>query len=361
MRIFLQATDVGALALQFQQEEDDVMVFAPHDDDETAELRRRAKAAGNERDYDALRRCQWTKERDRWLAAVRKFEPDVLLSSPNLEVYAKEARSLGIDVVIVHRGPPKPRTFLEHLLFQEEDLPRVVAAPAVLADVILPKKSNVSVVAPLDDAKMHNPNTAALEAVNFLRGDEATIYCGWDDTLCRSTKYLSILYARAVAATGLRAIVLRGAANLTFENLVASVDGAPDGDTLIAYAARNIFYLDAVRCPRPDMLFPRCTAIVHDGRAATVHTALLAGRPQIITPIWRDDVLYARAVHALDVGHGFTTQLHYIDPVDLARAIVACVNDDALHHRAATLATSCSRAPTSSLRNFVYSRWLAGK
>lgn len=70
-------------------------------------------------------------------------------------------------------------------------------------------------------------------------------------------------------------------------------------------------------------LLPHCSCLVHHGGAGTVQTALRAGVPSVVTPIFVDQFDNARAVSRLRAGVGFEESLSKVSASQLAEAIAA--------------------------------------
>jgi sterol 3beta-glucosyltransferase len=124
------------------------------------------------------------------------------------------------------------------------------------------------------------------------------------------------MVADAARAAGVRAVIASG---------WGGIDGAGlSGDDLLFIGG----------APH-DLLFPRCSVIVHHGGGGTTGAALAAGRPQVVCPFWGDQPFWAARAHASGVavpplrGQAMTTER-------LASAIAEAA-DAAMAARARTL------------------------
>ncbi|HNT27480.1 MAG TPA: glycosyltransferase, partial [bacterium] len=85
-----------------------------------------------------------------------------------------------------------------------------------------------------------------------------------------------------------------------------------------------------------DILFPRCSAIVHHGGAGTTQTAVRAGRPSVVVPHLMDqffwgDLLYRRGMAPPPI------RRRRLTVEKLSHAIRQAASDPAMSERAATI------------------------
>jgi len=119
--------------------------------------------------------------------------------------------------------------------------------------------------------------------------------------------------AAAVQAMGLRAILLVGRSP---ENRPATLSG----DVLVAEWAPH------------SELFPRASAIVHQGGAGTLHTALASGRPMVVVPFAFDQPDNAARVERLGVARVIYPQQY--SALRLRRTLQALLDDSDAAERA---------------------------
>jgi hypothetical protein len=121
---------------------------------------------------------------------------------------------------------------------------------------------------------------------------------------------------RALAATGLRAVLLTGWGALS----------PPAGSD-------RLFVTEAV--PH-DWLFPRTAGVIHHGGAGTTAAAFRAGVPAVVVPFAGDQFLWARRVFALGVGPRPIPR-HKLTAESLTEALRALAGDVTMRRRAADL------------------------
>jgi vancomycin aglycone glucosyltransferase len=122
------------------------------------------------------------------------------------------------------------------------------------------------------------PLPAGLE--DFLASGAPPLYLGFGSM--RASDQTARMLVEAARALGLRSILSQGWAGLT------------PGDS--AEDCLSIGDVDHAK------LFPRVAAVVHHGGAGTTHTALRAGRPQVIIPHNYDQFFWAHRIQELNVG-----------------------------------------------------------
>ncbi len=98
------------------------------------------------------------------------------------------------------------------------------------------------------------------------------------------------------------------------------------------FDADDCFVID--RAPFAE-LFPRCAAVVHHGGAGTVHTALRAGRPQAIAPIFADQLWFAWRVYEAGLGPRPLPSNLAVSPVRLHNAFARLLGDRTIAETAA--------------------------
>merc|ERR1719424_1766648 len=98
---------------------------------------------------------------------------------------------------------------------------------------------------------------------------------------CKSPEYMVEYVAKAIMMSNQRAIVLGGWAELN----LALLKHASTDAKLIEYAEANIMFVSKI--PH-EWLFAQVACTVHHGGAGTIGTALRAGTPTIVTPVFLD-------------------------------------------------------------------------
>lgn len=165
----------------------------------------------------------------------------------------------------------------------------------------------------LDGEPGYRPS-AELEA--FLAGGEAPVYVGFGSMSTHDAAGTTELVLSALARSGRRGVVHRGAAGLSSDEL-------PDGVLLVDDVPH-------------DWLFPRCAAVIHHGGAGTTAAALRAGVPSGAVAHMGDQPYWGRRIHELGVG-AKPLRRHEATPERLAAMISTLVGSADLAARAAEL------------------------
>jgi sterol 3beta-glucosyltransferase len=118
--------------------------------------------------------------------------------------------------------------------------------------------------------------------VDFLDGGPPPVCIGFGSMSADDAAQATEVICKALARTGLRAVLLTGWGALG--------PGCPSG---------RVFVTESV--PH-DWLFPRCAGVVHHGGAGTTGAALRAGVPSLVVPFAGDQFLWGRRVFALGLG-----------------------------------------------------------
>jgi len=181
-----------------------------------------------------------------------------------------------------------------------------------------------SCIIPSEDQQQSPANfgtTPQLE--KFIAAGKKPIYCGWGSMTCQSPEYMVELVVRALMHCNQRAIVLGGWANLNMECLKR----ATQEDLLLTYAEKNILFVD--KAPH-EWLFPQVACTVHHGGVGTLTTAMRAGVPTVITPVWLDQYDHAYLVNELGVGIGFKKQFQKTTALELGDAIASVIENPSI-------------------------------
>jgi len=163
-------------------------------------------------------------------------------------------------------------------------------------------------------------NAIMKELQAFIDAGSKPVYMGWGSMMCRSPEFMVELVTRALQQSGQRAIILGGWAGLSMDMLKA----ATTDQALVDYVSKNVLF---VRAAPHEWLFPKCACTVTHAGSGTISSALRAGVPTVVTPVWLDQVDHAYLVEQLGVGVGFSKQFQKIRAGELASAISKCVSD----------------------------------
>jgi sterol 3beta-glucosyltransferase len=148
----------------------------------------------------------------------------------------------------------------------------------------------------------------------FLEKGEPPVFFGFGSMPVSDPAEMGKTISEALRLAGLRGVLQAGWAGLSHddEHLI-TIGDAPH-----------------------DWLFPRMAAVVHHGGSGTTHSALLAGKPALITPFMADQPFWARRVAELGIG---------VPPIkpkkltveNLAQALRTLTQDGAMRERAAEM------------------------
>mmetsp|Transcript_70521 Transcript_70521/g.160113 ORF Transcript_70521/g.160113 Transcript_70521/m.160113 type:complete len:300 (+) Transcript_70521:2-901(+) len=167
----------------------------------------------------------------------------------------------------------------------------------------------------------------------FLKGDPP-VYLGWGSMSVVSRQHMTCLAVRALKKAGKRGVVLGGWAELEPETLA----GLPDEAELRSYCKDNILFMKTA--PHA-WLFPLCSCVVHHGGSGTTAAGVMAGVPNIITPVWVDQEDYARAVASKGIGLHLPP-LTKVTADQIAAAITKCCADGEMQAKAKAMGAATS-------------------
>lgn len=187
---------------------------------------------------------------------------------------------------------------------------------------------------------------------------EPPVYIGWGSVTCISAKWMTLMAVRTLKLTGRKGIILKGWSNLDEQFLL----GEPDSAELMAYSKDNIIF---VATAAHEVLFPKCSVIVHHGGVGTTAAGVRSGRPNIITPIFYDQFESAALVGKCGQGIG-TKGLPTLKPEGLAADIQRCFTDIDKIKKAdevgkAMKATDAVKVCTALIKNYVRDDIRTGK
>lgn len=151
----------------------------------------------------------------------------------------------------------------------------------------------------------------------FLEHGQPPVYVGWGSVKCGSSKQMFLLAVRALHLADCRGIVLGGWANLGLDAL----SGEKDESALLEFCKQNLLVM--ATAPH-EVLFPRCSVVVHHGGIGTTTASLRSGKPTVITPVLYDQFNSANMVNATRVGIG-GPHLSSITPSMLASYVTKCI------------------------------------
>ena len=301
---------------------------------------------------------------DEW-AAVRDFQPDVIIYHPKCLGSIHTAEKLGIPAMLSVPLPYAPtREFampfftadlgprLNRLTYQITGLSSAMYANSVndfrkktlklppvgrFADWMIrangepvPMLNSYSPqVVPVPEDYLahvhvtgywfldHDPNWQPDPALlDFLDAGPAPIYIGFGSVSARNARKRTQHVLDAARATGQRVVFASGW-----------------GDVDTADFPDHVFALKSV--PH-DWLFPRMQAVAHHGGAGTTAAGLRAGKPTIICPFLGDQPFWGKRVYDLGVGPQPIPQ-GKITADKLSQAIIQVIQDEDMQQRAAEL------------------------
>lgn len=165
---------------------------------------------------------------------------------------------------------------------------------------------------------VEEPSTFAPPAdlVRFLDGGPPPVCVGFGSMTTENPEEVSAMVLAAAKASGMRLVLLSGAAGLE--------PGLLSDDVI------------ALRGLPHSWLYPRCSAVVHHGGAGTTAAALRAGVPAVVVPFHGDQPFWASRVRRAGVGPDPIPR-RKLTGARLAAAIELAATDPLLRERAATL------------------------
>jgi len=234
----------------------------------------------------------------------------VFLSRPWLEESAFN--------LLVDKEPPRPSFYAISEVVDRKPVarPRMLRTGAwVLNDT--PSLEDLSPGGPLCELK------------EFLDKGPPPVAVGWGSMLATGLPPAEMLELalRALMQAGRRGVVLGGWAELDRVAAVAAAGRLPsrlsDGGKLATFAKEQVCFVPSA--PH-EWLFPQCCCIIHHGGVGTLHAALRAYRPSVVTPICADQFTSAEVVTNHHAGVGFTKGLPDISAKELSHAIGAALS-----------------------------------
>ena len=154
--------------------------------------------------------------------------------------------------------------------------------------------------------------TPPADLVRFIEDGDPPVFVGFGSMPDRDPESAYRMVRDSLLRVGRRGIVGRGWGGLASET------------------TDDVFAIDDV--PH-DWLFPRMAAIVHHGGAGTTHTAVRAGRPNVIVPFFTDQPFWAHRVGSAGIAPPPIPRRHLSSDA-LARAIHSALTDGSMAERA---------------------------
>jgi len=251
---------------------------------------------------------------------------------PYMMVYALQSQNSPIRYEHVHKVPAIPvyftSAFGRHFTRSRPPRPSLFATSPAL-DIRLSEDNN-HITGPwllqqsLSNQEIEaNPSLAAVKS--FIEAGEKPVALGWGSMLPQDMPASDMLglALRALRIAGRRAIILGGWARLHELGCELLAGGlteiGTDHEALRKYALEKVCFVE--HAPH-HWLYPRCHCVVNHGGSGTVHAALRAGCPVVVTPIYGDQFHFAQRVSKLGVGVGLQKSLQHVDFKELSRAII---------------------------------------
>jgi hypothetical protein len=145
------------------------------------------------------------------------------------------------------------------------------------------------------------------------------VYIGWGSVSTCTPKWMTLMAVRSLKLADCPGVVLGGWSGLKAEYL----EGEEDTNELKAFCSGNVFFIESAA---HEVLFPKCSVIVHHGGVGTTTVGVKSGRPNVITPIFYDQFdsakLVAKCGQGVAMGH-----LPTLKPEDIAKDIKICLTD----------------------------------
>lgn len=164
------------------------------------------------------------------------------------------------------------------------------------------------------------------------------VYIGFGSmTHPKGATAIAALAARCLQKCGRRVVLLVGWSGLQQGLLIDAIAQEYEGDPdEAARAERRILLLSRTS---HEYLFPRCACTVHHGGAGTIHAALRAGVPTIVSPLAVDQ--FGNADWAVSLGCGVRVPpLGEVEPDALADAVTRVLGDESMKAKAKEVAAA---------------------
>jgi len=159
------------------------------------------------------------------------------------------------------------------------------------------------------------------QLVDFMESGVPPVYIGWGSSgsFAFDNAFLGLLAVRTLRLAGRRGVILGSYGNLDS----SSLEGAENAEALQVFARQNVFWM---RWAPHEWLFPRCRAIVIHGGCNTMASALRAGRPMVVTPIFGDQFFWADQAAIKRVGVR-TGPLESVSALELSEKLEDCESE----------------------------------
>lgn len=125
----------------------------------------------------------------------------------------------------------------------------------------------------------------------FLAAGPPPIYIGFGSIVVDDPDALTRLILRAVAKSGVRALISKGWGGIGLTQDITQADWAPRPDQ----------YFMLGNCPH-DWLFNRVSAVVHHGGAGTSAAGIKAGKPTVVVPFFGDQPFWGAMIAKAGAG-----------------------------------------------------------
>jgi len=206
----------------------------------------------------------------------------------------------------------------EGFLYSEPPRPSLLATSCHLDSSSLPNcrtlsQTGVWILEDEPDIREFKPGGRLEGLARFLAEGSPPLAIGWGSMLAEGVTRQQMLQLAldTVEITGMRGVIIGGTAQL--EELVRRM---PKGAKHPAVS--KCFFISEV--PH-QWLFKKCLCAIHHGGAGTTHAVLLAGIPQVVTPVYMDQFELAQSVNDLAIGFGFDKGLASISAQELADGV----------------------------------------
>lgn len=140
----------------------------------------------------------------------------------------------------------------------------------------------------LDLATNYTPEP---ELAAFLAAGPPPVYIGFGSIVVDDPDALTRLILRAVAKSGVRALISKGWGGIGLTEDITQADWAPRPDQ----------YFMLGNCPH-DWLFSRVSAVVHHGGAGTSAAGIKAGKPTVVVPFFGDQPFWGAMIAKAGAG-----------------------------------------------------------
>lgn len=171
--------------------------------------------------------------------------------------------------------------------------------------------------------------------------------------ICGSPREMCVLAVRSLLQANRRGVIVGSWA----KHDVSMLKDHTDSETTESYAEGHILFVEFA--PH-ELLFPKCSVLVHHGGPGTLAAGLRSGIPQVITPVFLDQPINANALQESGCGLR-AASLAKLTPAELAEAIQTCGADEKSRATARVMGDKISAEGGVAKAVEIVGRWISGE